>query len=71
MAEITIKDLMSKLDYVQHSIWSTEEIILKYSGSVAKQQKDIEEIKSTLDLINEKLNKLDKEISGLRNNSRD
>lgn len=69
MAEISIRDLMSKLDYVQHSVWTTEEIILKYSGSVAKQQKDVEEIKSTLDLINEKLNKLDKEISGLRNNS--
>ena len=69
MVEITIKDLASRLDLIQHSVWSIEEMIIKTFGSIARQQKDIEEIKSTLDLINEKLNKLNKEIRGLSNNS--
>jgi len=69
MVEITIKDLASRLDLIQNSVWSIEEMIIKTFGSIARQQKDIEEIKSTLDLINEKLNKLDKEIRGLRNNN--
>lgn len=69
MAEITNNDLASRLDYIQNSIWSTEEIIINYFKSIPKQQNDLEAIKSALDLINDKLNKLDKEIRGLRNNN--
>ena len=68
MVEITNNDLVSRLDCIQNSVWSTEEIIIKNFGSVSIQQNDIEAIKSTLDLINEKINKLDNEIRGLRNN---
>ena len=69
MVEITNKDLASRLDLIQNSVWSIEEIIMKNFGSIAKQLKDIEGIESALDLINEKLNKLDKEFRGLRNNN--
>lgn len=66
MGDKTIEELMSKLDYVLHSVWSIEEMILKYSGNVAKLSKDIEEIKSFLDLLNEKLSNIKDEIKGLR-----
>lgn len=69
MVEITNKDLASRLDLIQNSVWSIEEIIMKNFGSIAKQLKDIEGIESALDLINEKLKKLDKEFRGLRNNN--
>ena len=69
MVEITNKDLASRLDLIQNSVWSIEEIIMKNFGSIAKQFKDIEGIESALDLINEKLKKLDKEFMGLRNNN--
>ncbi len=69
MVEITNKDLASRLDLIQNSVWSIEEMIMKTFGSIARQLKDIEGIESALDLINEKLKKLDKEFRGLRNNN--
>jgi len=69
MVEITNKDLASRLDLIQNSVWSIEEMIMKTFGSIARQLKDIEGVESALDLINEKLKKLDKEFSGLRNNN--
>lgn len=69
MVEITNKDLASRLDLIQNSVWSIEEMIIKTFGSIARQLKDIEGIESALDLINEKLKKLDKEFRGLRNNN--
>ena len=69
MVEITNKDLASRIDLIQSSVWSIEEIIMKNFGSIVKQLKDIDGIESALDLINEKLKKLDKEFRGLRNNN--
>ena len=67
MPEITHEDLASRLDLVQQSVWSTEERVIRAHASVAKQQVDIDEIKASLELINQKLDKLDKELRALRN----
>ena len=67
MPEITHEDLASRLDLVQQSVWSTEDRVIRANAFVAKQQVDIDEIKSSLELINQKLDKLDKEVRGLRN----
>ena len=67
MGNTNIKDLVSKLDMIQQGVWSTEEETIKNSGNIAKQKADIKEIKTLLNLVNEKLDKLDVEMRGLRN----
>ena len=67
MPEITHEDLASRLDLIQQSIWNTEDRVIRANASVAKQQVDIDEGRSSLELINQKLDKLDKEVRGLRN----
>ena len=67
MPEITHEDLASRLDLVQQSVWSTEERVIRAHASVAKQQVDADEIKASLELVNQKLDKLDKELRALRN----
>ena len=67
MPEITHEDLASRLDLVQQSVWSTEERVIRAHASVAKQQVDIDEIKASLELIHQKLDKFDKELRALRN----
>ena len=67
MPEITHEDIVSRLDLVQQSVWSTEERVIRANACVAKQQVDVDEIKSSLELINQKLDKLDKEVRALRN----
>ena len=67
MPEITHEDLASRLDLVQQSVWSTEERVIRAHASVAKQQVNVDEIKASLELINQKLDKLDKELRALRN----
>ena len=67
MPEITHEEIVSRLDLVQQSVWITEDRVIRANASVAKQQVDIDEIKSSLELINQKLDKLDKEVRALRN----
>jgi len=69
MIKNTISELAVKLDRVQQGIWIIEEGVVKNLGSIAKQKADIDEIKSLLDIVNEKLDKLDIEISVLRSNN--
>lgn len=68
MAEMTLEDLAARLDLLQQAIWSTEDRIIKNLASTAKQRADVDEIKSSLELMHQKIDKLDAEIRGLRNN---
>ncbi len=68
MTEITLEDLAARLDLVQQAIWSTEDRIIRNFANTAKQRADIEEIKSSLELVHQRIEKLDAEIRGLRNN---
>ena len=69
MDRITIGDLSLKLDQIQHSVWSIEEEVVKIFGAIARQKADLNEIKSILDLVNGKIDKIDLEITGLRSNN--
>ena len=66
MPEITHEDLVSRIDLVQQSVWITEDRVIRATTGVAKQQVDIDEIKCSLELINQKLDKIDKEVRALR-----
>ncbi len=68
MAEMTIEDLAARLDLIQQAIWSTEDRVIKNLASVARQRADVDEIKSSLEIMHQKIDKLDAEIRGLRNN---
>ena len=68
MTEITLEDLAARLDLVQQGIWSTEDRIIRTFAKTAKQRADTDEIKSSLELVHQKIDKLDAEIRGLRNN---
>ena len=68
MTEITLEDLAARLDLVQQAIWSTEDRIIRNFANTAKQQADVDEIKSSLERMHQKIEKLDDEIRGLRYN---
>jgi len=68
MAEMTLEDLAARLDLIQQAIWSTEDRVIKNLASVARQRADVDEIKSSLEIMHQKIDKLDAEIRGLRNN---
>lgn len=68
MADMTLEDLAARLDLLQQAIWSTEDRVIKNLASVAKQRADVDEIKSSLEIVHQKIDKLDAEVRGLRNN---
>ena len=68
MTEITHEDLATRLDLLQQAIWSTEDRIIRNFANTAKQRVDVDEIKSSLELVHQKIEKLDAELRGLRNN---
>ncbi|MBW8034394.1 MAG: hypothetical protein FVQ79_01655 [Planctomycetes bacterium] len=68
MAEMTLEDLASRLDLIQQAIWSTEDRVIKNLAITAKQSADVDEIKSSLEIVHQKIDKLDAEIRGMRNN---
>ncbi|MCH8837979.1 MAG: hypothetical protein IIA60_09310 [Candidatus Marinimicrobia bacterium] len=68
MTEITLEDLAARLDLVQQAIWSTEDRIIRNFANTVKQRADVDEIKSSLELLHQKIDRLDAEIRGLRNN---
>ena len=68
MAEMTLEDLAARLDLIQQAVWSTEDRVIKNLASVARQRADVDEIKSSLELVHQKIDKLDAEIRGMRNN---
>lgn len=68
MAEMTLEDLAARLDLIQQAIWSTEDRVIKNLASVARQRAEVDEIKSSLEIVHQKIDKLDAEIRGMRNN---
>jgi len=68
MSEMTLEDLAARLDLIQQAIWSTEDRVIKNLASVARQRADVDEIKSSLEIVHQKIDKLDAEIRGMRNN---
>lgn len=71
MANITNQDLASRLDLIQQSVWNTEEYAIKNLGKTEQNHSQINELKFCLEVLNEKLNKIEIEIRGLRNNETD
>ncbi len=68
MAEMTLEDLASRLDLIQQAIWSTEDRVIKNLAIIARQRAEVDEIKSSLEIVHQKIDKLDAEIRGMRNN---
>ncbi|GAI77867.1 unnamed protein product, partial [marine sediment metagenome] len=66
MSEMTLEDLAARLDLLQQAIWSTEDRIIKNLANTAKQRVDADEIKSSLEMVHQKIDKLDAEVRGLR-----
>ncbi len=61
-----LKNIEIKLDMIQQSNWSIEEKIIVQAGNLEKSSVDINEMKSTLCLINDKIDRLDLELKALR-----
>ncbi|NQV18657.1 MAG: hypothetical protein HQ534_08965 [Armatimonadetes bacterium] len=53
---------------IQQSNWSIEEKIITQAGNLEKSSADINEMKSNLCLINDKIDRLDLELKALRYN---
>ena len=68
MSEMTLEDLAARLDLIQQAVWSSEDRVIKNLAITAKQSADVDEIKSSLELVHQKIDKLDMEIRALRNN---
>lgn len=67
MVENSFENFTSRLDLIQQSNWNIEEGVIKNQGNIEKQNATLSEIKSILELINGKLDKIDLEIRALRN----
>ena len=65
MEQDKLKNIEVKLDMIQQSNWSIEEKIIVQAGNLEKPCVDINEMKSTLCLINEKIDRLDIEMKAL------
>jgi len=63
-----IRNIEVKLDMIQQSNWSIEEKIITQAGNLEKSSADINEMKSNLCLINDKIDRLDLELKALRYN---
>ncbi len=71
MAEITNENLASRLDFVQQSVWKIEDYTIKTLGTAEKNESVLYELKFCLNLLNEKIDKIESEIRGLRSNGAD
>lgn len=63
-----LRNIEFKIDMIQQSNWSIEEKIITQAGNLEKSSVDINEMKSTLCLINDKIDRLDLELKALRYN---
>ena len=66
MPEITLEDLVSRLDLLQHNIWKIEERAMRTIAMLSKNQADMEELKSLFSVESEKLDRINEEIRALR-----
>ena len=70
MTNTTLIDVIGKLDLVQQSIWSMEEKLIESAATKSKLDTNFEQLKSTLELLGEKIDNLDAEMRSLRNNAK-
>jgi len=71
MKKMTNEKTELKLDMIQQSVWKIEEYTIKTLGLTEMNRSEIKEIKFCLSLLNEKLDKIETELRGLRNNGLD
>ena len=66
MPEMTLEDLVSRLDLLQHNIWKIEERAMRTIAMLSKVHADMEELKSLFSVESEKLDRINEEIRALR-----
>jgi len=66
MPEITLENLVSRLDLLQHNVWKIEERAMRTIAMLSKNQADMEELKSLFSVESEKLDRINEEIRALR-----
>jgi len=70
MEDFKLKNIEVKLDMIQQSNWSIEEQVIAQVGNLEKSSVEINRMKSTLCLINDKIDRLDLELKALRYNGK-
>jgi len=65
------KSIESRLELVQQTVWKIEEYTIKTLGLTEMHRSELNEIKFCLSLLNEKLDKIDAELRGLRTDETD
>lgn len=68
MSEKSVYDLLSRLDLIQQNLWSTEDKTIKNTAELSKLRIETEEIRAIVNIVNEKLDKIDQELRSLRDN---
>lgn len=63
-----IQKLESKIDMIQQSAWKTEDYIIKTLGMTEMNRSEIQEVKLSLSLINSKIESIETELRGIRQN---
>ena len=71
MKKRSTEKLELKLDMIQQSVWKNEDYLIKTIGVTEMNRSEIQEIKSSLSLINDKIDIIDNELRGLRENGKD
>lgn len=71
MKKRSTEKLELKLDMIQQSVWKNEDYLIKTLGVTEMNRSEIQEIKSSLSLINDKIDIIDNELRGLRENGKD
>ena len=71
MEKISKEKIGLKLDMIQQSVWKTEDYTIKTLGLAEMNRSELQEIKFCLGLLNEKIDKIDSELRGLRENGSD
>jgi len=70
MEDFKLKNIEVKLDMIQQSNWSIEEQVIAQVGNLEKSSVEINRMKSTLCLINDKIDRLDLELKALSYNEK-
>ena len=58
----------SKIDMIQQSVWKTEDYVIKALGVTEMNRAELQEIKFGLSLINSKIESIETELRGIRQN---
>lgn len=66
MPEITLENLVSRLDLLQHNVWKIEEKAIRTLAMLSKSHADMEALKASQEVLGEKCDKIEAEVRGLR-----